>query len=100
MSLTTSNTHSFVHMNRLFGRAISFVGKDYFCHVLWDKYMKYEFNQEGWSFLAQSYIQVLRFPTKKLQFYYDKYANLPKNSSPAETLFQIYFISLRCSGIK
>lgn len=36
--------------------------------------MKYEFNQEGWSFLAQSYIQVLRFPTKKLHFYYDKYA--------------------------
>ena len=62
---------SFV-FGRLFERAISFVGKDYFCHVLWDKYMKYEFSQEGWSFLAQSYIWALRCPTKKLQLYYDK----------------------------
>lgn len=38
--------------------------------------MKYEFNQEGWSFLAQSYIEALRFPTKKLHFYYDKYVAL------------------------
>ncbi|KAL8507245.1 hypothetical protein ACS0TY_017967 [Phlomoides rotata] len=66
-------------VRRLFGRAISFVGKDYFCHVLWDKYMKYEFNQEGWSFLAQSYIQVLRFPTKKLHFYYDNFKQFIAN---------------------
>ncbi|PIN01252.1 mRNA processing protein [Handroanthus impetiginosus] len=66
-------------VRRLFGKAISFVGKDYFCHVLWDKYMKYEFSQEGWSFLAQSYIQALRFPTKKLHFYYDNFKQFVAN---------------------
>ncbi|KAL8045662.1 hypothetical protein ABFX02_08G129300 [Erythranthe guttata] len=66
-------------VRRLFGRAISFVGKDYFSHALWDKYMKYEFNQEGWSFLAQSYIEALRFPTKKLQFYHDNFKQFVAN---------------------
>ncbi|XP_042038889.1 uncharacterized protein LOC121784736 isoform X2 [Salvia splendens] len=66
-------------IRRLFERAISFVGKDYFCHVLWDKYMKYEFSQEGWSFLAQSYIWALRFPTKKLQLYYDNFKHFVAN---------------------
>ncbi|XP_073300578.1 uncharacterized protein [Primulina huaijiensis] len=66
-------------IRKLFGRAVSFVGKDYFCHALWDKYMKYEFNQQGWNFLAQSYIQALRFPTKKLYFYYDNFKQFVAN---------------------
>ncbi|KAG8365591.1 hypothetical protein BUALT_Bualt18G0121700 [Buddleja alternifolia] len=66
-------------VRRLFGRAFSFVGKDYFCHALWDKYMKYEFSQEGWSFLAQGYIQALKFPTKKLHFYYDNFKQFVAN---------------------
>ncbi|KAI3466792.1 hypothetical protein Pfo_023455, partial [Paulownia fortunei] len=66
-------------VRRLFRRAVSFVEKDYFCHVLWDKYMKYEFSQEGWSFLAKSYIQALRFPTKKLHFYYDNFKQFVAN---------------------
>ncbi|XP_011085285.1 uncharacterized protein LOC105167319 isoform X3 [Sesamum indicum] len=66
-------------VRRLFGRAVSFVGKDYFCHILWDKYMKYEFSQEGWSFLAQSYIQALRFPTRKLHFYYNNFKQFIAN---------------------
>ncbi|KAH6776753.1 hypothetical protein C2S52_014314 [Perilla frutescens var. hirtella] len=66
-------------IRRLFERAISFVGKDYFCHALWDKYMKYEFSQEGWNFLAQSYIWALRFPTKKLHFYYDNFKQFVAN---------------------
>ncbi|KAK4421109.1 Pre-processing factor 39 [Sesamum alatum] len=66
-------------VRRLFGRAVSFVGKDYFCHILWDKYMKYEFSQEGWSFLAQSYIQALRFPTRKLHFYYNNFKQFVAN---------------------
>ncbi|KZV15866.1 hypothetical protein F511_29326 [Dorcoceras hygrometricum] len=66
-------------IRNLFGRAFSYVGKDYFCHALWDKYMKYEFNQQGWNFLAQSYIQALRFPTKKLHFYYDNFKQFVAN---------------------
>ncbi|CAA3029455.1 mRNA processing [Olea europaea subsp. europaea] len=66
-------------VRRLFGRGLSCVGKDYFCHVLWDAYLKYEFNQEGWSFLAQSYIEALKFPTKKLHFYYDNFKKFVAN---------------------
>ncbi|KAL0321336.1 UNVERIFIED_CONTAM: Pre-processing factor 39 [Sesamum radiatum] len=92
-------------VRRLFGRAVSFVGKDYFCHILWDKYMKYEFSREGWSFLAQSYIQALRFPTRKLHFYYNNFkqfvANLEEemgyeknNSSEAEQ------VSVPCAAVE
>ncbi|KAL6553294.1 hypothetical protein OROGR_007136 [Orobanche gracilis] len=66
-------------VRRLFRRAVSFVDKDYFCHAIWDKYMKYEFDLEGWSFLAHSYIQALRFPTKKLHFYYDNFKQFVAN---------------------
>ncbi|CAA0832913.1 Tetratricopeptide repeat (TPR)-like superfamily protein [Striga hermonthica] len=66
-------------VRRLFRRAVSFVDKDYYCHALWDKYMTYEFNLEGWSFLAHCYVQALKFPTKKLQFYYDNFKQFVAN---------------------
>ncbi|XP_073150054.1 uncharacterized protein [Henckelia pumila] len=66
-------------IRKLFRRAFSYVEKDYFCHALWDKYMKYEFNQQGWNFLAQSYIQALSFPTMKLHFYYDNFKQFVAN---------------------
>lgn len=61
------------NLHRLFKRAISFVGKDYSCHSLWDKYIEFEFSQQCWSSLAQIFIQTLRFPTKKLHHYYRRY---------------------------
>lgn len=54
---------------------MSFVGKDYLCHSLWDKYIEFEFSQQQWSLLALIYVQSLKFPTKKLHRYYDKYAS-------------------------
>ncbi|KAE9602926.1 hypothetical protein Lal_00050182 [Lupinus albus] len=63
-------------IRRLFQRAISFVGKDYLCHTLWDKYILFEFSQQQWMPLAHIYIQTLKFPTKKLQQYYDSFIKL------------------------
>ncbi|CAL0306495.1 unnamed protein product [Lupinus luteus] len=63
-------------IRRLFQRAISFVGKDYLCHTLWDKYIHFEFSQQQWMSLAHIYIQTLKFPTKKLQQYYDSFIKL------------------------
>ncbi|XP_012091896.2 uncharacterized protein LOC105649750 isoform X2 [Jatropha curcas] len=63
-------------VRRLFKRALSFVGKDYLCHTLWDKYIEFEFSLKHWSFLADIYIQTLRFPTKKLHRYYDSFKKL------------------------
>ncbi|KAL3833590.1 hypothetical protein ACJIZ3_008326 [Penstemon smallii] len=90
-------------VRRLFGRALSCVGKDYFCHALWDKYMKYEFSQEGWSSLAQSYIQALRFPTKKLHFYYDNFklfvANLEEEMGYDKNSIEIDQVSVPSAAI-
>ncbi|CAN1329476.1 Pre-mRNA-processing factor 39-2 [Linum perenne] len=61
---------------RLFKRAMTFVGKDYLCHTLWDKYIEFEFSQQQWSSLAEIYIQALMFPTKKLHKYYDSFNEL------------------------
>ncbi|PQQ01589.1 uncharacterized protein Pyn_33189 [Prunus yedoensis var. nudiflora] len=58
-------------IRRLFQRGMSFVGKDYSCHTLWDKYIEFEYSQQQWSSLAQIYIQALRFPTKKLHRFYE-----------------------------
>uniref|UniRef100_A0A5B6ZIY4 Uncharacterized protein n=1 Tax=Davidia involucrata TaxID=16924 RepID=A0A5B6ZIY4_DAVIN len=52
---------------------MSFVGKDYLCHALLDKYIEFELSQQQWSFLVRIYIQILRFPTKKLHHYYDNF---------------------------
>lgn len=60
-------------VRRLFKRAMSFVGKDYLCHPLWDKYFEFEFSQQQWTFLAQIYVQALKFPTKNLHRYYDNF---------------------------
>ncbi|KAA8514990.1 hypothetical protein F0562_018222 [Nyssa sinensis] len=60
-------------VRRLFKRGMSFVGKDYLCHTLWDKYIEFEFSQQQWSFLVRIYIQILKFPTKKLHRYYDNF---------------------------
>ncbi|KAM1235269.1 hypothetical protein ACFX2J_004753 [Malus domestica] len=63
-------------IRRLFKRGMSFVGKDYSCHTLWDKYIEFEYSQREWSSLAQIYIQALRFPTKKLHQYYESLKKL------------------------
>ncbi|XP_025640357.1 pre-mRNA-processing factor 39-2-like isoform X2 [Arachis hypogaea] len=63
-------------VRRLFKRAVSFVGKDYLCHTLWDKYIQFEFSQQQWVSLAHIYIQTLEFPTKKLHQYYDSFKKL------------------------
>ncbi|XVF87220.1 hypothetical protein PTKIN_Ptkin18bG0101400 [Pterospermum kingtungense] len=63
-------------IRRLFKRALSFVGKDYLCHTLWDKYVEFEISQQQWSSLANVYIQTLRFPFKKLHHYYDSFQKL------------------------
>ncbi|KAI3947372.1 hypothetical protein MKX01_004206 [Papaver californicum] len=60
-------------VRRLFERGMSFVGKDYLCHLLWDKYIEFEYSQKQWSSLAHIFILSLKFPTKKLNSYYDSF---------------------------
>ncbi|KAJ0240657.1 Tetratricopeptide repeat [Hirschfeldia incana] len=61
---------------RLFERGISFVGKDYTCCALWDKYIEFLLGQKQWSSLAHVYLRTLRYPTKKLDFYYKNFRKI------------------------
>ncbi|XP_031123226.1 uncharacterized protein LOC116025949 isoform X2 [Ipomoea triloba] len=63
-------------VRRLFQKGLAIVGKDYYCHVLWDKYMVFEFSQQKWDVLAKVYAQALRFPTQKLKKYYKIFKDL------------------------
>ncbi|PQM37346.1 uncharacterized protein Pyn_39710 [Prunus yedoensis var. nudiflora] len=48
-------------IRRLFQRGMSFVGKDYSCHTLWDKYIEFEYSQ-------QQGVRWPRFTSKLLDF--------------------------------
>ncbi|CAA7014450.1 unnamed protein product [Microthlaspi erraticum] len=60
-------------VSRLFERGLSFVGKDYSCCALWDKYIEFLLGQKQWSSLAHVYLRTLRYPSKKLHFYYKNF---------------------------
>ncbi|KAF8118571.1 hypothetical protein N665_0004s0052 [Sinapis alba] len=61
---------------RLFERGLSFVGKDYSCCALWDKYIEFLLGQKQWSSLAHVYLRTLRYPSKKLDFYYKNFRKI------------------------
>ncbi|XP_010529144.1 PREDICTED: uncharacterized protein LOC104806115 [Tarenaya hassleriana] len=58
---------------RLFERGLSFVGKDYSCYALRDKYIEFLSEQQQWSSLAHIFLQTLRYPSKKLHVYYESF---------------------------
>lgn len=60
-------------MGRLYERGLTFVGKDYLCNTLWDQYLAFEHSHKQWNRLVGVYIKSLRFPTKKLHSYYQRY---------------------------
>ncbi|KAK3024028.1 hypothetical protein RJ639_044130 [Escallonia herrerae] len=78
------------HVHRLFKRGISFVGKDYLSHTLWDKYIAFEYSQQHWSSLPRIFLQALRFPTKKLHGYYQnlkKFVTLLRAEMQGQNIF-------------
>ncbi|XP_068666839.1 pre-mRNA-processing factor 39-2 [Aristolochia californica] len=65
-----------VDVRRLFERGLTFVGKDYLCYLLWDRYLEFEYSRKEWARVAYIYIRILRFPTKKLGSYYESFKKL------------------------
>uniref|UniRef100_A0ACD5Y6G5 Uncharacterized protein n=1 Tax=Avena sativa TaxID=4498 RepID=A0ACD5Y6G5_AVESA len=63
----------------LFERGMSLIGKDYLCYHLWDKYIEFEKSQKQLIQLATTYINTLKFPTKKLHKYYESFKKLVKS---------------------
>ncbi|KAI3709904.1 hypothetical protein L2E82_39672 [Cichorium intybus] len=60
-------------VRRIFERGLSYVGKDFLSHKLWDMYIRFELSQQQWSSLAHILIRALKFPTKSLHKYYDNF---------------------------
>lgn len=63
-------------VRRLFERAMSLVSRDYLCYHLWDKYIEFENSQKQLIQLATIYINMLKYPTKKLHKYYGSFKKL------------------------
>ncbi|XP_078175344.1 pre-mRNA-processing factor 39-2-like isoform X2 [Carex rostrata] len=81
-------------IRRLFERALSFVGKDYLCYKIWDKYIEFEYSHKQWHRLANIYILILKFPTKKLHAYYESFKKLASLLEEEASIQGIEFVSL------
>ncbi|XP_042003802.1 pre-mRNA-processing factor 39-like isoform X2 [Salvia splendens] len=63
-------------IRRLFERALAYVGTDYLCFPLWDKYIEYEISQQNWSRVATIYTRVLEIPNQQLDRYFEGFKEL------------------------
>ncbi|KAH9325282.1 hypothetical protein KI387_005460, partial [Taxus chinensis] len=69
---------------RLFERGLSFVRMDYLSHLLWDKYIEFEYSQQEWNCLAEIYTQILQIPIQQLDRYYESFKQLANSRPLAE----------------
>ncbi|KAL6505253.1 hypothetical protein OROGR_025070 [Orobanche gracilis] len=63
-------------IRRLFERALAYVGTDYLCFPLWDKYIDYEISQHDWPRVASVYTRVLEIPNQQLDRYFEGFKEL------------------------
>ena len=61
--------------SRLFERGLAFVGTDFLCHILLDKYFQFEAEQKNDYSTAQLFGRVLSIPCKELDAYHGKYVH-------------------------
>ncbi|GBG85973.1 hypothetical protein CBR_g40786 [Chara braunii] len=60
-------------IRRLFERGLDYVGTDYLAHLLWDKYLEFEYSQEEWGRVAQLYTRILLIPMQQIDRYYQSF---------------------------
>ncbi|CAA0823930.1 Tetratricopeptide repeat (TPR)-like superfamily protein [Striga hermonthica] len=63
-------------IRRIFERGLAYVGTDYLCFPLWDKYIEYEISQQDWSRVATIYTRVLEIPNQQLDQYFEGFKEL------------------------
>ncbi|CAI9297373.1 unnamed protein product [Lactuca saligna] len=63
-------------IRRLFERGLAYVGTDYLCFSLWDKYIEYEYQLQKWSNLAMIYTRILEIPNQQLDRYFNSFREL------------------------
>ncbi|KAL8530185.1 hypothetical protein ACS0TY_007302 [Phlomoides rotata] len=71
-------------IRRLFERALAYVGTDYLCFPLWDKYIEYEYSQQDWPRVATIYTRVLEIPNQQLDRYFEGFKELVANRPLSE----------------
>ncbi|CAA2974595.1 pre-mRNA-processing factor 39-like isoform X1 [Olea europaea subsp. europaea] len=60
----------------LFERGLAYVGTDYQCFPLWDKYIEYEISQQDWPCVAKIYTRLLEIPNQQLDRYFEGFKEL------------------------
>ncbi|KZV32962.1 pre-mRNA-processing factor 39 [Dorcoceras hygrometricum] len=68
----------------LFERALEYVGSDYLCFPLWDKFIEYEISQQDWPRVATLYTRVLEIPNQQLDRYFEGFKELVANRPLSE----------------
>ncbi|CAA3001589.1 pre-mRNA-processing factor 39-like isoform X1 [Olea europaea subsp. europaea] len=63
-------------IRRLFERGLAYVGTDYQCFPLWDKYIEYEISQQDWPCVAKIYTRLLEIPNQQLDRYFEGFKEL------------------------
>ncbi|KAL2456203.1 Tetratricopeptide repeat (TPR)-like superfamily protein [Forsythia ovata] len=63
-------------IRRLFERGLAYVGTDYQCFPLWDKYIEYEISQQDWPRVATIYTRLLEIPNQQLDRYFEGFKEL------------------------
>ncbi|EPS68551.1 hypothetical protein M569_06212, partial [Genlisea aurea] len=63
-------------IRRLFERALAYVGSDYLCFPIWDKFIEYEISQQAWPRIAAIYTRVLEVPNQQLDRYFEGFKEL------------------------
>ncbi|XP_073318022.1 pre-mRNA-processing factor 39-1-like isoform X3 [Primulina huaijiensis] len=71
-------------IRRLFERALEYVGSDYLCFPLWDKFIEYEISQQDWPRIATLYTRVLGVPNQQLDRYFEGFKELVANRPLSE----------------
>ncbi|KAG0572900.1 hypothetical protein KC19_VG133400 [Ceratodon purpureus] len=71
-------------VGRIFERGAYFVGTDYLSHLLWDKYIEFEYSQQEWSRLAQIYTRILQIPLQHLDRYSTSFKQIAHSRPLAE----------------
>ncbi|XP_073125595.1 uncharacterized protein [Henckelia pumila] len=61
----------FCWCSKLFETTLEYVGSDYLCFPLWDKFIEYEISEQDWCSVATLCTRVLEIPNQQLDRYFE-----------------------------
>ena len=67
-----TSPHSICSLCSLYERGLQYVGTDWNCYILWDKYIEYELSRSEWGRAAELYSRLLQMPSATLDKSWEK----------------------------